>query len=122
MDKTRIAFLNRSGCRLTQNSFPIFLSSIFLSNLLLFLAITGFAASNPAKMASPKIAPGKPEIFQLEPRGIQRGLSVKIKLIGTNLIGLTELKLPDPGLKGELLETPAASTNEAWIEVIAATN
>src|SRR5438874_7096761 len=81
------------------------------------------AAKKPAKMKpQPKIPPGKPEIFQLEPRGIQRGVAAKIKLIGTNLIGLTELHLLNPQLKGELLETPPATTNEVWIKLTAATN
>src|SRR5947209_6447046 len=40
------------------------------------------AAKKPAKMKpAPKIPPGKPEIFQLEPRGIQRGNPVTIKLV-----------------------------------------
>jgi len=37
---------------------------------------------------------------------IQRGVAAKIKLIGTNLIGLTDLKLHNAQLKGELLNEP----------------
>src|ERR1700722_7340900 len=48
---------------------------------------------------------GKPEIFELEPRGIQRGSTVEIKLIGTNLTELTELKLHKSGLTGQLVRT-----------------
>src|SRR5436190_883409 len=72
----------------------------FLLFTLLF-ALNVSAAKKPAKMAAkPKIPAGKPEIFQLEPRGIQRGVPSKIKLIGTNLIGLTELMLHDPKIAG----------------------
>jgi Bacterial pre-peptidase C-terminal domain len=81
------------------------------------------ATKKPAKMApAPKVPPGKPEIFTLEPRGIQRGPAAKIKLIGTNLIGLTELKLHNPQLKGELLSEPEPTTNEVWVTITASTN
>ena len=91
-----------------------------LTLALVLLSFTLFAAKKPAKpKPPPKIPAGKPEIFQLEPRGIQRGVEAKIKLIGTNLIGLTELTLHDPALKGALLQTPPATTNEAWITVTA---
>jgi hypothetical protein len=71
---------------------------------------------------APKVPPGKPELFTLEPRGIQRGAAAKIKLIGTNLMGLTELKLHNPQLKGELLNNPEPTTNEVWVTITAATN
>ncbi len=88
---------------------------------MLLVSLTLFAAKKPAKMAPrPKVPPGKPEIFQLEPRGVQRGVTARIKLVGTNLIGLTELKLHNPKLKGELLAEPEITTNEAWIEITAA--
>ncbi len=94
-----------------------------VSIALLLLTLNLFAAAKkPAKMGPPKVPPGSPEIFQLEPRGIQRGVTSKIKLIGTNLIGLTDLELPAEKLQGELLDDPPATTNEAWIEIIAATN
>src|SRR5262245_21765389 len=91
---------------------------------LLFCFLLAFdlfaAAKKQAKTkAPPKIPAGKPEIFQLEPRGIQRGVEAKIKLIGTNLIDLTELKLHNQNLKGEFLEVPPATTNEVWIKLVA---
>jgi hypothetical protein len=73
-------------------------------------------------MAPPRVPPGKAEIFALEPRGIQRGVTAKIKLIGTNLIGLTEVILHNPQLKGELLNNPEPTANEAWVAITAATN
>src|SRR5215471_11281925 len=88
------------------------------------LSCSGFAAAKKApKMgAKPKVPPGKPEIFELEPRGIQRGVTATIKLVGTNLVGLTELKLHNGGIHGELMEEPPATTNEAWVRITAATN
>jgi hypothetical protein len=81
------------------------------------------ATKKPAKMApAPKVPPGKPEIFALEPRGIQRGGPAKVKLVGTNLVGLTELKLHNPQLKGELLGEPEPTTNEVWVTITGATN
>jgi hypothetical protein len=81
------------------------------------------ATKKPAKMApAAKVPPGKPELFTLEPRGIQRGVEAKIKLIGTNLIGLTELKLHNAQLKGELVNEPEPTTNEVWVTITAATN
>jgi hypothetical protein len=98
---------------------------LFLLFVVAFLfALPLFAATKkPAKMApAPKVPPGKPEIFTLEPRGIQHGAVAKVKLIGTNLIGLTELKLHNPKLTGDLLENPEPTTNEVWIAITAATN
>src|SRR5207249_4489656 len=98
-------------------------TGIFIAAMLLLVSQSLFAAKKPAKMAArPKVPPGKPEIFQLEPRGIQRGVAARIKLIGTNLVGLTELKLHNAGLKGALLSLPEATTNEAWIELSTTTN
>jgi hypothetical protein len=90
---------------------------------LLLLASSVFAAKKPAKMAAaPKIAPGQPEIFSLEPRGVQRGVVATIKLTGTNLIGLTELRLQNTNIHGTLLEQPEPATNEVWIQITADTN
>lgn len=90
---------------------------------LLFSPCVFAATKKPAKKAAaPKVPPGKPEIFQLEPRGIQRGVTSKIKLIGTNLIGLTNLKLYNDKLKGKILNDPQPTTNEIWISITAATN
>lgn len=65
------------------------------------------------------IPAGKPEIFELEPRGMQRGVTMEIKLIGTNLIGLTEIKLSNPKLKGELIRENEWKTNTAWARITA---
>ncbi|MDB6108296.1 MAG: translocation protein TolB [Pedosphaera sp.] len=96
---------------------------------LLIAAVMVVALSLPAwgrpkaKAAKPKmmaVPPGKPEIFELQPRGMQRGMPVEIKLIGTNLSDLTELKLHNPKLAGELIREDETNTNEAWIRITAA--
>jgi hypothetical protein len=87
----------------------------------LILTFVGFSTDSlAAKKTAGNVPPGKPEIFSLEPRGVQRGSTNRIKLIGTNLIGLTELKLSDARLSGEFQDEPEATTNLAWIELAVA--
>jgi len=93
----------------------------FVAAALLLAAASGFAAKKSEQMpGAPKVPPGHPEIYLLEPRGLQRGVPTKIKLIGTNLIGLTGLTFNNPDLKGEFLSEPEPATNEVWISVSAA--
>ena len=74
-----------------------------------------------SKKEKPMVVPaGVPAVFELQPRGIQRGTSVEVKLIGTNLIGLTELKLHNPKLTGEFVREQEWTTNAAWIKITAA--
>jgi hypothetical protein len=101
----------------------MFLSLLILLAAFLLTPSLLAATKKPAKMPPVrKVPPGNPEIFTLQPRGIQRGVASKIKLLGTNLIGLTELKLHSSQLHGEFLDQPAPTTNEIWITIIAATN
>jgi len=86
-----------------------------LTALLAFASSGVCAAKKPAKMTP--VPAGKPEIFELEPRGLQRGTTNRVKLIGTNLVGLTELKLSDAKILATLLDAPEATTNVAWIEI-----
>src|SRR5580765_6238665 len=96
---------------------------ILSSICFLLLASSVFAAKKPAKMAAPaKIPPGQPEIFSLEPRGVQRGVPATIKLTGTNLSGLTELRMHNTNIQGALLDRPAPTTNQVWIRITAGTN
>jgi len=90
-----------------------FKSPLFLL-LALLISFPALAAKKPIQIPS-----GKPEIFDLDPRGIQRGTTNRIKLIGTNLIGLTELKLHNSKLTGELLDDPPESWLSDWIEASA---
>jgi hypothetical protein len=100
-----------------------FLTIIWLMIALSFVTASGAVeATKPARKPQPPVDPGKPQIFELEPRGIQRGVPARIKIVGTNLIGLSELKILNPKMAGELLEEPPATTNEVWIALTAPTN
>jgi len=63
--------------------------------------------------------PPKPELTRAEPRGIQRGLETRIKLVGSNLLSLKELKLHNPKLTGVILTNPEPKAREAWIQLTA---
>lgn len=66
------------------------------------------------------VLPAKPELVRAEPRGIQRGLETRIKLIGSNLLSLKEIKLHNSKLTGSLLTDPEAKSKEVWIQLTAA--
>ncbi len=89
--------------------------------LLLALVVSAAPKKTKAKMEKPKPIGDKPDISRIEPRGIQRGVETKIKLIGTNLVGLAELKFSNEKLKGEILEDDEKPT-EAWLKVTAASD
>ena len=101
-----------------------------LTSILALALIFGVALEAPAaakkpkkKMAEPKKKIGeKPDITLLEPRGIQRGVETKIKLVGTNFLGLTELKLGNKKLTGALDADADEKLTEAWIKVKAASD
>lgn len=91
----------------------------------LFICLPTTAAPKKKKMDSEaakrmSVPAGKPEIFELEPRGIQRGTTVEIKLIGANLADLTELKLHNPGLTGQFVRTNERTPTAAWVKLTAA--
>jgi WD40 repeat protein len=58
------------------------------------------------------LPPPKPELVGADPRGFQRGRQVTVKLMGSNLLGVTELKLHAPKLKGELAKTAEQKPGE----------
>lgn len=60
--------------------------------------------------------PAKPVVERPEPRGLQRGRETKVKLVGKNFLGLTELKGHDEKVKGELLKE-GVTAGEAWISL-----
>jgi len=92
----------------------------------LLLAALTFSVALPLSAADPKpkakakeMAPaGVPAITRLEPRGVQRGVEVRLKLVGSNLAGLTNVTFHSPKLTGALL--PEAKAGEAWLKVTAA--
>lgn len=63
--------------------------------------------------------PPKPELVRAEPRGIQRGQQVTVKLTGSNLLGVTELKLHHEKLKGELAKTSDLKADEVTVTLTA---
>ncbi|MCI0535874.1 MAG: hypothetical protein L0Z50_11680, partial [Verrucomicrobiales bacterium] len=58
----------------------------------------------------------KPELARAEPRGMQRGVSTRLKLTGRNLFGLSELRFSSESFRGELLNDKGDS-GEAWVNV-----
>ncbi len=62
----------------------------------------------------------KPEITRIEPHGMQRGTTLKIKITGTNLDNVTNINFSTPELSGRL--EPGAELTEAWIVVKAASD
>jgi WD40 repeat protein len=68
------------------------------------------------------IAPPKPELTEISPRGVQRGTTTKLKLSGKNLSVAESLKFNTPELSGKLLPSANGQPNELWAEVMAAGN
>ena len=63
------------------------------------------------------LAPPKPELASVEPRGIQRGVRTRVKLVGKNLDRATSVKFDRDGLAGTILKEPGPKATELWIEV-----
>lgn len=55
------------------------------------------------------MAMAKPSLLRVEPRGVQRGVTTTIRLLGTNLAGLTGVKFSDERIRGEVGETAQIS-------------
>ena len=87
---------------------------------MLAVASLPLSAADPKPKAKAKeMAPaGVPAITRLEPRGVQRGVEVRLKLVGSNLAGLTNVTFHSPKLTGALL--PDAKAGEAWLTLSAA--
>jgi WD40 repeat protein/mono/diheme cytochrome c family protein len=68
------------------------------------------------------LPPPKPELTGVVPRGLQRGVTTRIKLSGSNLVHLTELKLGNSKIDGRLDQTNGASPTEAWASITPAAN
>ncbi|HEX3720445.1 MAG TPA: c-type cytochrome domain-containing protein [Verrucomicrobiae bacterium] len=71
-----------------------------------------------AKVVEARPATEKPEITRIEPRGMQRGTELKIKISGRNLFGLTKINFNNPKFFTRI--EPGAASTEAWIDVKAA--
>ena len=71
-----------------------------------------------AKMA--KALTDKPEITRFQPRGMQRGTELLVKVTGTNLLGLTGIKSGNPKLAASISTNTAATETEPWLRLKAA--
>jgi hypothetical protein len=61
--------------------------------------------------------PPRPELARVEPRGIQRGVETKLKLLGKNLERVSSIKFKEARLKAEVITDPAAKSTESWVAV-----
>lgn len=83
--------------------------------LLLFLLL-----SLPLRAAETKAAPTKPvapTLTAVEPRGVQRGVTTKLKLAGDALVGAIELKLHHSKLSGKIITDTRMGKNIAIAEI-----
>lgn len=73
-------------------------------------------AKPAAKKAAMKPAPPKPgTVVSLSPRGIQRGGTVEIRAIGTNIAGLKSVTASNPAVKVQIAD--GANANEAKLTI-----
>src|SRR5689334_17878941 len=85
---------------------------------LLLVACCAVAAPKKAKkMAKPKPVGDKPDITRFEPRGVQRGIETRVKLVGTNFVDVTEVRTSNAKLVAKLDGESDESSTEAWINV-----
>lgn len=68
------------------------------------------------------VPPPKPELTRVEPRGVQRGMATRIKLFGSNLVNLAELKVHNAKITGTLEKSSNASANEVWASLTPASD
>ncbi|MGZ4974372.1 MAG: PPC domain-containing protein, partial [Limisphaerales bacterium] len=94
--------------------------------LLMLVCAIGSAAiaapKKPKKMQKPKVIGDKPDITRFEPRGVQNGIEIRVRLIGTNFVDLTEIKTSNPKLIAKLDGESDEDTTEAWMRVKAASD
>ena len=90
------------------------------TGVLVFSAAVAISAKKPKKMEpEPKPVGDKPSITRVEPRGLQRGVETKIHLFGTNLVGITDVKLSNKSVTGKLDDSADDTVTEAWVKVTA---
>src|SRR2546425_7068661 len=65
-----------------------------------------------------KIMPApKPDLSGVEPRGIQRGQTVRLKLLGSKLADVSAVKSHDPRVTAEIADDAEAAPNQVWVNV-----
>ncbi len=75
----------------------------------------------PAKPPKPELS--APELKEIVPRGVQRGVPARLKLAGKHLAGATGVKFHDAGITGALIPAPPGNPpkpDELWVDVSAA--
>jgi WD40 repeat protein len=77
-------------------------------------------AGKPLTMVAAKVPGEKPSIAWLQPRGMQRGTELNVKVVGMNLLGLTKVKSNNPKLAVSLNAMAKSTATAAWIKVKAA--
>ncbi|MCD6049380.1 MAG: translocation protein TolB [Verrucomicrobia bacterium] len=70
-------------------------------------------AAEPPKMAAPK-----PTLDKAAIRGLHRGVTNQVKLMGKDLGALTEIKSFAPEVKARLLTEPKPTATAAWAELV----
>jgi hypothetical protein len=83
--------------------------------LALYDAATGEPEAKPtpkpvAKASAKPMAPVKPELVRIEPRGVQSGATTALKITGKGLKDLKEVKLGHAGMKASLVSVNPAGT------------
>ena len=66
------------------------------------------------------VPPPKPELARLEPRGVQRGASTRVKLLGKNLETIKGVKAGHEAVNVKLLPEEQGKADYVWIELTAA--
>ena len=74
----------------------------------------GFYESGSGK----QVAPPKPELANIEPRGVQRGHAVKVKLTGKDILTATSLKIgATDKITAKVLADGRPSANQIWAQI-----
>jgi WD40 repeat protein len=63
------------------------------------------------------IPPPKPDLAAVSPRGVQRGVTTRLKLSGKNLLGASGIEFNNPMLQAKVVSSDAGRADEAWIDV-----
>ena len=66
------------------------------------------------------LAPPKPTLARAEPRGVQRGVPTRVRLVGKNLSDPRDVSFSDARLHGRLVDAETWSEEAVWVEVTAA--
>ena len=80
-------------------------------------------AAAPAAMKAPAkaVMPATPEVARIEPRGVSRGATTKLKLTGKNLAGITAVKFTGMGLSGTVVSIEPTGTSAEVAVVVGTT-